>query len=285
MGSLSARDRELLEARLPVLRSCALADGGTIDYRESGPRDGPPVILLHGLGSHSAGWRGVIAALAERYRVIAWDAPGFAGSTPLAGNAPDVADYARRVLALADGLGIGRFHLVGSSWGAVIAAGAAARTPDRVDRLVLLAPNACLGGLPPEDRAAVLAMLAGPALVLEATPRDFAAMLVAPDTGEPALGLAKTLKDQTRPGGYAQAVGMMGATETLAFAPSIARDTLVLAGSADTLAPAAQHAAPIAQAIPSARLEMLDGYGHLLKLEAPARVADAIRAHIEGDAR
>jgi pimeloyl-ACP methyl ester carboxylesterase len=281
MGSLGARDCALLETGLPVLRSCRLADGATIDYRESGPRDGAPLILLHGLGSHSAGWRGVTAALSDRFRIVAWDAPGFAGSTPLAEQRPGVSNYARRVPALAGGLGIGRFHLAGSSWGAVIAAATAVAAPDRIAGLILLVPNLCLGGLPSDDRQAALDMLSAPGLVLDAAPRDFAAMLTAPDTEEPALGLARTLKDQTRAGGYAQAVRMMGATDTLAFAPSITQETLVLAGGLDQLAPAAQHAGPIAKAIPSARLEILEGFGHLLKLEAPARVADAIRGHLD----
>ena len=66
-----------------------------ITYRESGGKDAPALVLLHGIGSTSAGWRLQYGPLGEHFRVIAWDAPGYGGSQPLPGEAPSAEAYAR----------------------------------------------------------------------------------------------------------------------------------------------------------------------------------------------
>ncbi|MGV7123118.1 alpha/beta fold hydrolase [Sphingopyxis sp. 550A] len=281
MSSLGSRDRDLLAAPVPVLASVDLPGGARIFFREKGPAHGDPVFFLHGLGSHSAAWRGVIAALPGHLRAIAWDAPGFGGSAPLAGASPLAAGYARHLLAFADRLGIDHFHLVGSSWGAMIAAAVAAEAPARVGSLVLLVPNAGLGAVPEPARSEALAVLAGPELVLEAAPAAVAAMLTAPGSDPLVTMLAGTIKDHATREGYAQAVAMLGATDTIAVARRISAPTLVLAGREDRLAPPEQHSIPVSQAIPGSRFEMLPDCGHLLKIEAPERVASLIEAHFE----
>lgn len=280
MEKISTEDRALLAAPAPLLRTERLTGGRIMQYRAAGPTSGEVVFLLHGLGAHSAEWRTVFAALSNRFRVIAWDAPGFGGSTPLSPDAPGANDYAEVLLELATALGASRFHLVGSSWGAAIAMAAAARASDRVAKLVLMVPNLCLAGLPQQAREDAVAMFMAPGFVLEADPAAFAAMLVAPDTPEPVLALVRTLKEQTTEQGYRQAVRMMERTDALAIAPKIAQDTLLLTGEADRLAPAAQHAAPIAAAMPRARLESIPGAGHLLELEAPHATVAHIRRHL-----
>lgn len=279
MASLGSRDRDLLAATVPVLTSTDLPGGARLFFREQGPAQGDPVFFLHGLGSHSAAWRGVLAALPGHLRAIAWDAPGFGGSMPLGAASPSAEDYVGHLLAFANRLGIDRFHLVGSSWGAMIAAAVAAAAPARVESLGLLVPNAGLGAVPEPMRSEALAVLAAPDLVLDAAPAAFAAMLTAPGSDPLVTTLAGTLKDQTMREGYAQAVAMLGATDTLAIARRIAAPTLVLAGSEDGLAPPEQHSIPVSRAIAGSRFEMLPGCGHLLKIEAPGRVASLLEAH------
>src|SRR5687767_1628716 len=83
----------LLPRRAAMLPESQAAAG--VSYRESGRKDAPVLVLLHGIGSTSAGWRLQYGPLGERFRVIAWDAPGYGGSAPLAGEAPPVEAYAR----------------------------------------------------------------------------------------------------------------------------------------------------------------------------------------------
>ena len=104
------------------------------DVRTAGPPDEETVILLHGFPQTSYEWRHQIRALAEAgFRAIAPDQRGYApGARP-----PEVADYrisllVRDVLALADAVGSGRFHIVGHDWGGWVAWAVAALAPDRV---------------------------------------------------------------------------------------------------------------------------------------------------------
>ncbi|MFV0383463.1 alpha/beta fold hydrolase, partial [Paracoccus sp. (in: a-proteobacteria)] len=70
--------------------------------------DGLTLILLHGIGSNASGFAGLLPHLPPGWRVIAWAAPGYGGSAPLAGEWPVAADYARALARLMDRLGIDR---------------------------------------------------------------------------------------------------------------------------------------------------------------------------------
>src|SRR5205085_965108 len=89
-------------------------------YEEHGPADGPPVILSSGLGGSGAYWTPNLPALAERHRVILYDHRGTGNSDRALPPALDVEDMAEDVLALMDGLGIGRASLVGHAAGGVM---------------------------------------------------------------------------------------------------------------------------------------------------------------------
>jgi pimeloyl-ACP methyl ester carboxylesterase len=84
--------------------------------------DGPPLVLIHGLGSELCVWEPVQEALAAHHDVIALDLPGFGRSSPLPeGTVPTPAALAAAVAALMDDQGIPAAHLVGNSLGAWIA--------------------------------------------------------------------------------------------------------------------------------------------------------------------
>jgi len=109
----------------------------TLAFSRSGT--GPPLVLLHPLGSSSRMWAPVVPALGERFDVIAVDLPGFGGSEPLpATQEPSPAVLADRVSALLDELGIPAPHVVGNSLGGWVALELAGRRP--VASLTLLAP-------------------------------------------------------------------------------------------------------------------------------------------------
>jgi pimeloyl-ACP methyl ester carboxylesterase len=100
---------------------------------------GPPLVLLHALGSSRAVWDPVVPALAERFDVLAVDLPGFGESGPVPpGTEPHPAFLAATVAALLDELRIDRPHVVGNSLGGWIALELARLRP--VSSLTLLAP-------------------------------------------------------------------------------------------------------------------------------------------------
>lgn len=98
---------------------------------------GPAVVLIHGVGADLHMWDDQAAALARRYTVVRYDTLGH-GGTPLPAGEVTLATYAEQVGAVADGLGLGRFALVGFSMGVPISQLYALRHGDRLAGLVLM---------------------------------------------------------------------------------------------------------------------------------------------------
>ena len=118
-------------------------DGTSIAWTELG--SGPPIVLLHGMADSHRTWRRAAPALASRFRVLLPDLPGHGFSARP--DAPYTLDwYARTLLGWLDAVDVGRAHLVGHSFGGGVAQWMLLEQPQRVDRLVLVAP----GGLGPE---------------------------------------------------------------------------------------------------------------------------------------
>jgi pimeloyl-ACP methyl ester carboxylesterase len=250
---------------------------GTTLLRRPGAGTGLPLVLLHGIGSDAATWEPMIAALGTGVEVIAWDAPGYGASAPVAPAAPAPRDYAARLAAVLDALGLGRVVLAGHSLGALFAASFAADRPERVAALVLLSP--ALGyrvpagaPLPPAVQARIddLDRL-GPA---EFAARRAGRLVHRPEVKPEALAGVRRAMAAVRPAGYAQAVRALGAGDLLADAARVAVPTLVAVGAVDAITPPANARAAFA-ALPghSARFVEVPEAGHALPQEAPATVA------------
>lgn len=112
-------------------------DKGVLRYHEAG--SGPPLLLLHGSGPGVTGWRNYrhnLAALAERFRCLILEFPGFGVSDPTGAHPMLAAPGA--VTRLLDGLGLHRVDVIGNSMGGIIGAQVAMRHPDRIGRLVTI---------------------------------------------------------------------------------------------------------------------------------------------------
>ncbi|MCW4385576.1 alpha/beta hydrolase [Salinibacterium sp. SYSU T00001] len=108
------------------------------DLRVWGPRDGRPVVLLHGFPETGHSWEGVAAALAaDGFRLIAPDQRGYSpGARPAEVREYRVDLLAGDVLGILDAFEIDSAHVVGHDWGAIVAWELAAKHPDRVRSLV-----------------------------------------------------------------------------------------------------------------------------------------------------
>jgi pimeloyl-ACP methyl ester carboxylesterase len=162
---------------------------------------GEPLVLVHGAGTSSAVWRRAMPLLTERHRVIAPDVPGYGGS-PAAGRGFALEEVADRLAAGLDEAGVpAGYDLVGHSMGGAIAILLAARCPERVRRLVLVAP-AGLAALP-RPVAALLGTVAAPYAIARRR-------LASPLAGSPfvrRLALAGVARDGARvPVDHARAV-------------------------------------------------------------------------------
>lgn len=127
----------------------ATVDGVTMFYREAGPRDAPVVLLLHGFPTSSHMFRNLIPLLADRYRVIAPDYPGFGYS-----DAPDhktftysFAHYADMVDDLLGQIGARSYAMYVMDYGAPVGYRLALKHPERVTGLIVQNGNAYEEGL------------------------------------------------------------------------------------------------------------------------------------------
>jgi pimeloyl-ACP methyl ester carboxylesterase len=252
---------------LPPLQTAA-----NISYRESGRGDAPALVLLHGIGSTSAGWRLQYTPLGEHFRVVGWDAPGYGGSAALAPESPAVDDYARALARLLDALGIGRALIGTNSWGTPTAVGFARAHPQRVRALVLGGPAAGLGAAPEAQRAKFVAdrieriTRLGPAKMRE----EDAARLVAPGASAEVLEWIRNPAGVTV-AGYSQAARMLGTADVPREIAQVTCPVTIFSGELDVVAPPETNAKRIAAAAPNARFVSLPGCGHLPHLERPER--------------
>ncbi len=239
--------------------------------------EGPPVLLIQGLGYPRWGWEPIVAPLAETYQVITFDNRGIGESDVPPGPYRTVA-MAADALSVLDRLGVGRAHVVGASLGGMIAQMFALEYPERLDRLVL----ACTtpggdGAYPlPEDTVRLIREAAD--LPQEEAVRRFTANALA--SKDPLDDLvARRLADPPNPGGWpAQAAAAMSHDASSRLS-EITAPTLVLHGTADRVVDP-RNGDLLAERIDGARLEPLPGLGHLFFWEDPARTVALLRAFL-----
>ena len=101
--------------------------------------EGPVVLAVHGLGGTKGSFLPTVAALSDRFRVVALDLPGFGDSDKPIGAAYDARFFASACVDLLDALELDRVHVIGNSLGGRVALEVGLRQPARVQRLALLA--------------------------------------------------------------------------------------------------------------------------------------------------
>lgn len=250
-----------------------------------GPRDGPALVLLHGIAVSSWAWRKNLEPLAARgLRVIAICHKGH-GWSGRGNGQHDLTTLSRFVLGALDHLGVERASFVGNSLGGAVSLWTALHEATRVERLVLINPASHLSQLPWPAIGLIGAMapvyraLFGPTLLriplatiaYRGLPidRDYMAGFWAPFK---ARGSLRTLAATAR------ALPPAIATLDRRLA-EVRHPTLVIWGEADALLPV-QGAHRLVRQIPHARLVVLPGVGHCPHEENPERtnhlIADAV---------
>jgi pimeloyl-ACP methyl ester carboxylesterase len=241
---------------------------------------GDPVLLLHGIAAHAGNWRFTLAGLREAgFRAVAWNMPGMFLSDPFLSATPRAEDYAAVALALADALRLERFHLVGSSFGSLLAVCLAAQAPERVRTLSLIGASRGQRWKTAEERAAMLAMrqasIAGGGLALAATRWS---ALVAPRHAERVGELVRTMLAAADAPGLLPAAAASDVADALDWAGAVRAPTLVITGEEDVVNPPEVGRA-IAAGIAGARFVMPRGVGHLPEIEAPAETLSLLLGH------
>lgn len=245
-----------------------------------GPADAPPLVLGPSLGTSKTVWEPQLPTLSRHFRVVRFDLPGHGGSSSSLLRHPGpgrttVADLASLVLDLVDHHGWDRFHYAGISLGGAIGAHLAAQHPDRVASLALVCSSAHFGTPAPWQERAELVRLKGTAPLLETSPSRWFAAAAFADTslGRRLLGNLA----ETDPVGYAACCDALATLDLRPDLAGITVPTLVVGGSGDKATPV-EHAQELAEGIPHAALEIIDG-GHLAA-EQPEALRAALAAHL-----
>lgn len=229
---------------------------------------GSPVLLLHGIGSSAASFSGQLPELGRGHRVTAWDAPGYGRSgDPAPPYRMD--DFADAAAALLTGPGRAPAHVVGVSWGGVVATRLALRHPELVRSLVL-ADSTRGSGRTPEGAAAMLgkaeelnrlgatefAAARAPRLLSDAAP------------ARTVTAVRDVMATAVRLPGYAEAAASMAETDHTSALPGLRVPTLVLVGEHDRVT-GVEESRTIHGLVRGSRFAVIPGAGHLANQERP----------------
>jgi sigma-B regulation protein RsbQ len=248
----------------------------------TGPADAQPMVFAHGFGCDQNMWRLVAPTFADRFRVVLFDFPGAGGADPAAYD-PDrhasLQGYAEDVLAILRGLDLRDVVLVGHSVSAMIGALAAIAEPERFDKLVMVGPSPryiddvdYAGGFAEDDILDMLDSLASNYLGWSAA----MAPAIMGNGERPELGEELTESFcRMDPQVARQFARVTFLTDLRSVLPQVTTPTLVLQCRADLIAPV-EVGEYVRDALPDARMVLLDATGHCPHLSAPEPTRHAI---------
>jgi 3-oxoadipate enol-lactonase len=251
------------------------SSGHSIGFSEAGDGDATPIVFLHGVGSDKSVWHPQLAHFARKRRAIAFDYPGYGDSDPAPeGTTRD--DYAAAILSAMHELGVDRAHVCGLSLGGVVAIAMHHADARRCASLILADTFA----EHPDGRAIYDRSLAGS--------RDLAAMaearvdLLIAQPADPQVR-REVVETMSRidPAAYRIGAEAVWLADQRDRAAAIRVPTLVLCGAEDRVTPPARSTA-LAELIPGAQCELIEGAGHLSNLERPDEFNTLVGAFVRG---
>lgn len=239
---------------------------GNLSFRTCG--EGETIIFLHGILGNSKAWAFQFAAFSPHYRVVAWDAPGYAYSAQVPA---DIDAYEHMLHELVLTCDEQKVTLVGHSMGGTIASRYAAHHPERVSKLVLScthpgygAPETAPSSEKLEKRLKELAEIGREAYGKNRA-RD---LLPFPDVPAAVLDYAAKIAAETRPEGLRRATRMLQLADNRPLLPQLEMPTLILTGEKDSVVQPQLKAELLALVPYSQHIEM-PGLGHAPYFQAP----------------
>jgi pimeloyl-ACP methyl ester carboxylesterase len=251
--------------------------GDRFSYMESGRSDADSVLLLHGIGGNSLYWRFQFPGLADRFRLIAWNAPGYFLTDNLRAETPSARDYADALYDFASAVGVAHFAVIANSFGTRVAQCFAHYHPGRISCAVFTGTS-----LPqelPDDRASGLAARGK---MIERGAYAFgerAAALVGPSASADTLVLVRQTVRATNPSGFMQAARFVASGDMPPLGSGLTMPLLMIQGDQDRVTPAESNAARLAAAVFGARIVILPDIGHLPEVEQPQVVNELAAQH------
>jgi len=239
---------------------------------------GPPLLFVHGLSGCWQNWLENIPHFAGTHRVIAVDLPGF-GSSPMPREEISIAGYARFLEGLCDALSIDAAAVVGNSMGGHISCELAIRSPQRVERLMLVSAAGISAELVQRNAvmtggrvvAAIATQSAARHQLYARRPglRRIALSFVVRHADRLSAPLAHELMSGSGKPGFLPALEAVITHRISERLPQIACPTFVVWGEDDRVIPV-KDARRFEQLIPDVRVEVWPDTGHVAMLERPA---------------
>lgn len=249
-----------------------------VNYQAEGAEAAPALITSNSLGTTLGMWDDQAPALSERFRLVRYDTRGHGGS-PVPPGPYSIAELGRDVLALMDRLEIERASFCGLSIGGMVGMWLASEVPERIDRLVLCCTSALLGPPSTWDERAKTAREEGVGALEDAVIERWFTQPFR-EANDPGIERARQMLRNTPGEGYAgccEAIRNMDLRDSLA---KIQAPTLVIAGAEDPATPPDRGEA-IAEAVPDARLHIIEQAAHIISIEQPEATTRAILDHLE----
>jgi pimeloyl-ACP methyl ester carboxylesterase len=250
-------------------------NGHSVAYWTAG--EGPPLVLLHGFLCDSRCWRRQLEDLSDRFKVVAWDAPG-AGSSPDPPDPFTITDWAHCLATFLDVVGIERAQVLGLSWGGILAQEFYRLYPDRVLALILCDTYAGWKGSLHES--AVEKRLERCFVESSLPPEDFVPRWVPEFFTE---GASRDLRDEMstivsgfHPLGFRLMAKSSADTDTTDLLPNVGVPALLLSGDDDRRSPL-NIAEQFRDAIPNNELAVIANAGHVSNMEQPEEFNAQVR--------
>jgi 3-oxoadipate enol-lactonase len=242
---------------------------------------GPPVLLLHGVGGNHTVWNDVIPVLAKQFLVLAPDLRGHGRTVAPSDSHFTFAEMAGDVVRLLEEKGIASAHLVGLSGGALLALRTTLDRPERVRSLTMV------GGAAYTDAHTRAVAERWTETYAKEGPDRFALRLLKdlyyPDWIEANLDFADTVREQVKHQDFTPAVRWAKSMATFDERPRIATvalPTLIVQAMDDAVVDAS-HGRILRQSIPGAKIRILAETGHMVPVERPQELGEALTTFIQ----
>ncbi|MDQ0201929.1 alpha/beta fold hydrolase [Neobacillus ginsengisoli] len=245
-----------------------LVENYTIHFEIAG--EGPPLLILHGMGNNSQSWKKQLKGLSEQFTVIAWDAPGYGKSSDPNEELKEFKQFADVLKGFIENLNYKSVTLLGHSMGSAIAIEFCYRFPHMVDALIISDATRGSAALSKEENERKLKNRLNN--IESLSPSELANLrvkeLLSPDPKPEVLKEAERIYSQIRPMGFRSVAYSLFHLNNMEILPAINVPTLVICGEQDKVTPVSESLIFHAH-IQDSHFVTIPNTGHLCYQEDP----------------